>query len=414
MSQLSVVVEPPGMLPSWVERDVIITNGHDPLGLETIATVRILPLILPGILALSRRARYFTFHQFVLDEFARRNAGDNSRDLDRFMRRAEYEYGYAVKLCEQCGWDARGVLGDIALRQHRWDPGSAVSRQLSIQTRMGGYGLFYRSPLIFFGLVIGEGEVLADGKKVPFDRLARPRAFEMAQLFRDAVSRTAWYGRYLGEETPIPKDVLREVADAACLCRLEDAPAERDAIFDVMFGDDQPIVEAVDEARQRRHSFAVNLRAIATDERSVDDAAAWRHQLWTFSLGVGRSGEGAAAYRASAAQWGALIAREYQQAALSIIWNVVCDAGIDCSLTTASRRRSLTPCSIVCYRRQPVPSSFPTQPRHFHYVSTAHMLRERSAQPLSKTSCARVARRHLALPRLRCYWSSRDGYLIVT
>jgi hypothetical protein len=327
MAQVSVVAGVPNGFPSWVERDIIITNGHDPLGLETIASVRILPLLLPGVLALSRRARYFTFHQFVLDEFVRRKIGSTSRQLDHFMRRAEYEYGYAVKLCSQCGWDARGVLGDIALRQHRWDAGLAVTRQLSIQTRMGGYGLFYRSPLIFFGLVLGEGTELPSGKKVPFDCLAGPRARDLAQLFRDRVAPTAWYKRYLGRDDAIPKKALAELAGAACLCRLVDAPTERAAIFDVLFSDDQPVEEAVDEAQQRRRSFALNLEAIAKDETSVDDVAAWRHQLWTFADGVARSPGGSTAYRGTAAQWGALIAREYQQAGLSIIWNVVCEVG---------------------------------------------------------------------------------------
>ena len=70
MSVEVLAVPPPGW-PEWVDQDDFeAKDGRDPLGLETITTDRIVPLLVPGVLALSTRARYFSFHLFLflLDE----------------------------------------------------------------------------------------------------------------------------------------------------------------------------------------------------------------------------------------------------------------------------------------------------------------------------------------------------------
>lgn len=37
-------------IPAWIESDLLVVNGRDPLGLDAIATYRIMPELLPGIL----------------------------------------------------------------------------------------------------------------------------------------------------------------------------------------------------------------------------------------------------------------------------------------------------------------------------------------------------------------------------
>ena len=56
-------------IPAWIESDLLVVNGRDPLGLDAIATYRIMPELLPGILQLSRRARYFSFFAYLLSVF---------------------------------------------------------------------------------------------------------------------------------------------------------------------------------------------------------------------------------------------------------------------------------------------------------------------------------------------------------
>src|SRR5205085_1096799 len=136
-------------IPAWIESDLLVVNGRDPLGLDAIATYRIMPELLPGILQLSRRARYFSFFAYLLS--------------------------------------------------------------------------VYRSPLQALNVVAAEDTPLDDTHRAPHDVLANSRARELAAHFAAAVGGTEWAGRYLGGDDPVPARTLKELADAACLCRLDDA-----------------------------------------------------------------------------------------------------------------------------------------------------------------------------------------------
>jgi hypothetical protein len=71
MESLALVEEAdrPTGLPEWIARSLNVKPGRDPIGLQTITLDRIMPILLPGILVLSRRARYFTFFPFLLQTF---------------------------------------------------------------------------------------------------------------------------------------------------------------------------------------------------------------------------------------------------------------------------------------------------------------------------------------------------------
>ena len=58
--------------PAWIEASLEVNEGRDPLGLQTTTQDRLMPLLLPGILELSRRARYFSFEAFLLAEYQAR------------------------------------------------------------------------------------------------------------------------------------------------------------------------------------------------------------------------------------------------------------------------------------------------------------------------------------------------------
>ena len=48
--------------PEWIEPSFRITPGVDPLGLQTITPDRMIPRLMPGVLALTQRARYFSLY----------------------------------------------------------------------------------------------------------------------------------------------------------------------------------------------------------------------------------------------------------------------------------------------------------------------------------------------------------------
>jgi hypothetical protein len=57
-------------LVEWVTPALTIKRGRDPLGLQTITLDRVMPALLAGVLAQSRRARYITIYSFLLSELS--------------------------------------------------------------------------------------------------------------------------------------------------------------------------------------------------------------------------------------------------------------------------------------------------------------------------------------------------------
>jgi hypothetical protein len=317
-------------IPAWIESDLLVVNGRDPLGLDAIATYRIMPELLPGILQLSRRARYFSFFAYLLSVFRSHVDEPSMRTLDQFIRCAEYEYGYAVLTCERCSDDASwrtGVLGEVRLRPARRDRPTALERGLSVDTTLGGYGLFYRSPLQALNVVVAAGDTLLDDtRRAPRDVLANSRARELAAHFAAAVEGTEWARRYLGGDDPVPARALKELADAACLCRLDDAAEEREALI-ALFTTATPEASPAQhlDSSRRQQGLAHFLEIIGRAPAAATSFYAWRQAMWEAAVSLGPHDHSTRA-RTSAA-WGAFAAREVQAAAVGIIFDAACGLG---------------------------------------------------------------------------------------
>src|SRR3954451_23398215 len=90
--------------PRWVAASLDVKEGRDPLGLQTTTQDRLMPRLLPGLLELSRRARYFSFHAWLLDTYRRLRLTPEAKALASFIKAREWEYGLAVLRCPHgCG-----------------------------------------------------------------------------------------------------------------------------------------------------------------------------------------------------------------------------------------------------------------------------------------------------------------------
>ena len=222
MAVLSVAGEPPlSGEPSWIERSLNVKAGRDPLGLQTITLDRIMPILLPGILVLSRRARYFTLFPFLLREYERLRLDPTNEGLSEFVKRREFEYAVAVQLCPNgCGAISAGAVGkDRAAPALNQQVRDAVPRQESVQSFLGGYGLYYRSPLIDLGIVIPKGTPIGD-QVTPVDVLAREdRAQALADAFAEATADTKYAREHMLGTDPIPSGRDNAIIVIAGGCR---------------------------------------------------------------------------------------------------------------------------------------------------------------------------------------------------
>lgn len=268
--------------PAWIEVSLDAKEGRDPLGLQTTTQDRIMPVLLPGILELTRRARYFSFYAFLLDEYRDRRLAADPKSQSMFLRRREWDLGLAVQRCpRRCG---SSPVGARRLGGTGRGPGP-LPRGESVQTAYGGYGLYYRSPMVQTGLVARAGTPLGD-EPIPIDVLrGTPRARALADAFRSAVQGTDYYRREFLTAEPLDDHVVDELAAAACLCRLDERPDERAAVRAALFDDDPDPREAnADDAGrtpggevvQRRRSVAHYLTLLHSDPAVAGSEAAYR------------------------------------------------------------------------------------------------------------------------------------------
>src|SRR6266511_2727350 len=323
---LETIPVPPGVsgIPQWLESTLNVTPGRDPLGLQTITTDRIIPRLVPGVLALSRRARYFSFYAFLIHDYQDRKLSASNNGLSTFMKRREYELALAVELCPA------GHANEAVASNGRQRAAPVVSRGTdsfprneSVDSYLGGYGLYYRSPMIDLGLVAPRGTALREsGEATPIDVLwpKDERARALADSFRAAIADTEYYAHYFASEREIPRDILVDYARVGCLCRLPEFPAERRALRDALLvaSPGQP----TQDVQRRREAFAYILWLASEDERVVRFDAPFRDRIWGAHEQSKTSNS--ETLRATGARWAALIGRELAQEGISSLWARVC------------------------------------------------------------------------------------------
>ena len=334
--------------PRWLAASLEVKEGRDPLGLQTTTQDRLMPRLLPGILELSRRARYFSFHAYLLDRYRELRFPAEAQSLSTFIKAREWEYGLAVLNCpHDCGSVPVGAQSLRGIVGHQDPP---YPRGQSVESTFGGYGLYYRSPLADLGIVARAGTLLGD-TPIPVDVLYDTyRARRLADTFRGAVADTEYVTAWMLTTDPIPLDVLVEYARVGCLCQLANHPAERDAVHDALFGDNpvdtsaRAAASSDSEARpdetdadlggsstgapglavvQRRRSVAHYLTIVDAYPAVVDDEGAYREALW--APGSLRSPD----HERVAGEWAALVAKDAWQDALCSVWAEFCRAGVD-------------------------------------------------------------------------------------
>ncbi len=309
--------------PEWIKPGLSVKTGRDPLGLQTITIDRIMPQLLPGILALSQRARYLSFYPFLLAEYQAHKLPPTNSALSTFVKAREYEYGLAIQLCPKgCGSRWTAVVGKERVEPAVKSGVDPLPRGESIQSVLGGYGLYYRSPLIDLQVVAPLGTQLA-ATPTPVDVLRQDEwVTTLAAHFGSAIRDTTYYRQYFWGTGPIPVAVLREYAEVACLCRLPESREEQEAIRNTLFFARAEWIK--DAVEQRRRSFALFLRVLSALPAAAQNEGAFRQAVidhaWSRLPDDTPEGD-------TSARWGALIMKEYMQEALSCIWTEVCRTG---------------------------------------------------------------------------------------
>jgi hypothetical protein len=313
--EIGAVSEPNPTGPQWIERSSVFKTGGDPLGIQTITQDRVIGRLLPGILALSERARYFSFYAYLLQRYEDLRRTPTNRALQNYVRARDYEYALAVRLCpNHCGSSAVGA--NNASRATATHPAS-YERGISVDSDGGGYGLYYGSPMTRLGIVAPAGTLMGE-VPTPVDVVRRPgRAIALAQAFGQAIADTRYVTEgFIDNDEPIPEDVLVDYASKACLCRLVDFPQERDLLRQVLLEPDSSVDPA--EVRARREGIALFLDLLSRDKDVGTSDEDLRRATWRAFVETPRIT--GAAYTRTLSRWAVVAAGHWAQMALMIVW----------------------------------------------------------------------------------------------
>jgi hypothetical protein len=307
--------------PRWIAHMYAASSGEDHLGLASVSSDQILPMLSPTVNVLTIHPRYHSFYAFLLDEFWRRDLPRSPRAWVQFFRPRDFIYSIAMHLCDRDEHDLTGGVtgsrktGPIAARE----PSTFDTATDYIKERLGGYGLYYRSVLAGLGLVYPGGPRLPYPVDVPTEK-----GKELAAAFRRAIEHTAYYQQDFDlDEHSVPIERVREYAHAACLCQLRASDAEDGSLLRDSFLSEPP-----ETAPARRATLRMLLDiADQTDGRPVDQDA-FRQLIFYGTASNGARYQPRDDVAETHARWRLYQAREHYSFALTGMFVELCDWGL--------------------------------------------------------------------------------------
>lgn len=316
----------PNALPQWTEIVAPPKSGRDHLGLGSVSSELILSKLLPAVNVLTMHARNYAFYAFALDEFWRvqREHSPVPAEWSSWIREREFIYSVATHLCPRHETHHVGMPSAIgsrkteglALRLDEFDTAHDF-----MKSRYGGYGLYYAVVMQSLGLVYRPGPGKVD--------IIQRRGQELAAAFRAAVENTEYYRDYFRTVEPVtvPKKVVAEYAEVACLCRLAESGApDRPVLRDIFLR--EGLVDG--EASQRRGTFRMMLDIV---DKSA--GVAIRESTFRELLYYGQTPDSSIVWSPrkdltdTADAWRLYQLREYCSFALNAMWKHVCQWGVD-------------------------------------------------------------------------------------
>jgi hypothetical protein len=241
----------------------------------------------------------------------------NNTDLSSFIKMREFEFAVAVQLCPRgCGDRSVGMVGKTRAAPAVQQYAAAIPRSESVESPLGGYGLYYRSPMIDMGMVVPRGSPLGEAV-TPIDILdPNGSGPALADAFCSAITDTSYFREHMFGSSAIPREALEELAERACLCRLPDYPNEQALLRHALF--EPPAEGYADATKQRCRAFALLLRELESDPEAAVSNGAFMQAVWDDFL---TDPDGHGALRRTVAEWAALAAKDWWQESLSSVWS---------------------------------------------------------------------------------------------
>lgn len=209
--------------PVWASRAFSPRKGQDHLGLGSVSSDQILPVLSPGINVLTIHPRYWSFYSWVLDLFWAAELPRSRASFRDFYRPREALFAMACHVCDAP--EHPDVLGNVVGSQRvrpQADRAEFDPHFNYIKEPLGGYGLYYRSTMELMGAVV----VARPANGFPVDA-PTPLGRALAAAFGGAAGSTVVGRRIAAGDlaTPVARRDLITFARTVCLCQLRVADA---------------------------------------------------------------------------------------------------------------------------------------------------------------------------------------------
>lgn len=208
--------------PHWIEKIYSDNSGEDFLGLRSVQG-NITDYLLPGIITITPRARYYSFYSWVLHEYQARHPVGMS--LAKFVKRREQVFALANLFFDvESGYGdhTSGMIGSRKLTQVLYEIGEKKQIPLTnddyIGATYGGYGQYIG--------VMRSLEIIREPEDETADLELLPKSKALAQAFEKTIAGTVYYKKRHEFDTAkiIHRDVLTEYGSVCYLSGLADAP----------------------------------------------------------------------------------------------------------------------------------------------------------------------------------------------
>lgn len=242
--------------PAWTREIKLSTRKLDPLGLSSVSDWLVNQLV-PGIMALTKRARNYSFYCWAIDDILTANQITSRTQFRSEFVKRETAFVMASILHESKNPNPKNPYGVekckwiLESKDEEFDTGYSVSDG----NPEGFYGLYYQNALRQLGLTIR-------GRK--FDALT-PLGKQLAHAYSKNVSSSKYYHQL--SSTTQKRSTLAQYGEYSCICKIAEPTEERELLIKILFSKNSfPSATFLDFSR--RDTLLLILDSIETCNRN--------------------------------------------------------------------------------------------------------------------------------------------------
>ncbi len=304
---------------SWTDKYGVSerVRGLDHLGLESAAE-NLYDLVTPGFTNLAKRARYYALYCWILQDYFE-GGHQEGEEFAPFFRRREHAYALACLSHDHPPGSpgASGIMGSINATQH-WSSGTDPIdlSQSHMKSQLGGFGLYYRNAMQRAGLIQTDSRP----EKLTEAGPEQPSGRALAEAYRRVIEDTEYY-RHYRDSREVPREVLKEYGEAACVCIMANDPDGeelRKALLQPDPPESDPAARAVH--RSRSETLALIFDAIEESHGERLHDRAWRNLMFYGQFADGRPSNAPDSTSVAETVWRVYQQRELHVYALTALW----------------------------------------------------------------------------------------------